>query len=425
MDPVTAGIILCIPRFFDAVSDLYIGNFSDNFRSRWGRRCPLIIAGATGCAILLPLFFMPPFRETMSNPWYSNGPFWFLAALGTMYYSVFYTLFAVPYTALGYELSDDYDEKTRILAWRMYLGLIGQMLVPWIYKLSVNENLFSNIQRGALITALCASAAILVLGIVPAACCRENRENSAMTEKVSFIRALIQSLKCKPFLFVFAGMILITSFFCATGSLNGFVCLYAVCCGNNELNATITGLSGTIISITGVLSLLLTGYVSRRLDKKWAFISGLGIVALSQLSYFITLTEKLPYLQLVTIFFHGIAMQGCWLMLDSMLADVCELETLQTGRHCEGIFSAVRSFGQKFSQGLMALISGWILKVSGFDAAIAQSDGLPESVLRSMKNLMILIPFTGCIIIMGIFVFYPITRKALLCGEECGSQHWM
>lgn len=118
-------------------------------------------------------------------------------------------------------------------------------------------------------------------------------------------------------------------------------------------------------------------------------------------------------------------MQGCWLMLDSMLADVCELETLQTGRHCEDIFSAVRSFGQKFSQGLMALISGWILKVSGFDAAIAQSDGLPESVLRSMKNLMILIPFTGCIIIMGIFVFYPITRKALLCGEECGSQHWM
>ncbi|MBQ9803543.1 MAG: MFS transporter, partial [Lentisphaeria bacterium] len=64
MDPVLAGMALAIPRVFDAITDPIIGNWSDNFRSRWGRRRPLIAVGVVGCAILLPLYWLPPMLET-------------------------------------------------------------------------------------------------------------------------------------------------------------------------------------------------------------------------------------------------------------------------------------------------------------------------------------------------------------------------
>ena len=148
MDPVMAGVALSIPRVFDAVTDPVIGNWSDNFRSRWGRRRPLIIIGAIGCALLLPLYWLRPMLEKLKNPWYCNIPFIYITVLGCLYAAV-YTLFVVPYTALGYELSDDYNERTRVLSWRMYFGLIGATATPLVYSLSVNKALFPNIQTGA------------------------------------------------------------------------------------------------------------------------------------------------------------------------------------------------------------------------------------------------------------------------------------
>ena len=409
MDPVLAGVVLCVPRVFDAISDLYVGIFSDNLRCRWGRRRPLIVIGTVGCAPLLPMFFLPPFSETIHNPWYSNGPFWFLSLVTTLYYAVFYTLFIVPYTALGYELGGEYDERTKVLAWRMYLGLAGQMMVPWVYKLSVNKTYFHNIQQGAIAVSLAAAAAILILGCMPAVFCKENPDNQKHPQ-ASFLVALKTSFSCIPFRYIIVGLLIITCFYCATSSLNGFVSLYVVCRGDNALNSHIVGWVGTITSITSVLSLLLTIHISRKIDKKNALIICLAIMGFAQLSSFITLTPKHPYWQLYTAFLTGISMQGCWLMFDSMLSDVCDIEELRVGRRSEGIFSSVRGFIQKLSGGAMVLFSGYLLKFSGFDAEIAQTQGLGEDVLGTMKFLSIIIPLVGTISCMILFLFYPVSR---------------
>ena len=97
-------------------------------------------------------------------------------------------------------------------------------------------------------------------------------------------------------------------------------------------------------------------------------------------------------------------------MLDSMLSDVCDVEEVRVGHRSEGMFSSVRGFIQKLSQGLMAIVSGIILKLSGFDATIAQTEGLSADVLFHMKFLAISIPFLGCILGIVAFYFYPITR---------------
>ena len=53
MNPFLVGLLLAIPRFIDALLDPLIGAWSDNTRSRWGRRKPFMLVGAIGAAGLL------------------------------------------------------------------------------------------------------------------------------------------------------------------------------------------------------------------------------------------------------------------------------------------------------------------------------------------------------------------------------------
>ena len=127
VDPVLLGWAVAIPRIFDAIIDPVIGNISDNTRTRWGRRRPYIFIGAILCALLLPVIWMSP---SHSN-W---GVFTWLLIFGFLYL-VAYSVFIVPYQALGFEMTTDYDERTRLLAWPNYIGLTMSFLLPWLPRM--------------------------------------------------------------------------------------------------------------------------------------------------------------------------------------------------------------------------------------------------------------------------------------------------
>ncbi|MBE6400041.1 MAG: MFS transporter [Lentisphaerae bacterium] len=410
MDPVLAGMALAIPRVFDAITDPIIGNWSDNFRSRWGRRRPLIAVGVVGCAILLPLYWLPPMLETVSNPWYCNIPFIYISLLGCLYAAV-YTLFVVPYTALGLELSDDYDERTKVLSWRMYFGLLGQTLSPLVYSLSVRESLFPNIRYGAVTMSIAAGIFILVLGMFPAIFCKENPRNS-QHEKINFFRAMKGILSNGPYLILVGGFFIVLSCCSVSSGISGLINLYYVCGGNQKLNGMLFNCIGVVNSVASIASLLLLTKISGRSGKRAGFITGMIIALAGQASYYLTFTPAYPFLQLISLGIFSLTLQGCWLMLDSMTSDVCDYEELRTGQRGEGIISSFRGFIQKASGALCALLGGVLLKVCGFNAELAQSAaGLPESVLFKMKFFYVSIPIAGFILGIILFCFYPLTKK--------------
>ncbi len=413
MSPVLAGVALAIPRIFDAVTDPLVGNWSDNFRSRWGRRRPLIVVGAAGCALLLPLYWLPPFLSTVKNAWYCNIPFIYVSVLGCLF-ALVYTLFVVPYTALGYELSDDYNERTKVLAWRMYFGLFGGSFVSFVYKFSVNKELFPNIQAGAITMSTFAAILILVLGMIPAIFCKENPRYS-VAEKIDLFSALKGILTNVPYLILISGFFIVLTCCAATGGISGLFNLYYICRGNAELNGNIVFWIGILYSAVSVLSLLFLGRLSKSLGKREGFIIGMVICMFGYGSYYFTLTPAHPYLQLISLAVYSLALQGCWLMLDSMSSDICDFEELRSGHRSEGIISSFRGFVQKASGALCALLSGVLLEISGFDAETAKSAaGLPEQVLANMKALYITIPLLGFLFCIILFSFYPLTRKRCL-----------
>ena len=62
--------------------------------------------------------------------------FWWFLVISILYYLA-YSVCSVPQTALGYELSTDYNERTRIMGWASIFGLLGGLGVSWLYKLTL------------------------------------------------------------------------------------------------------------------------------------------------------------------------------------------------------------------------------------------------------------------------------------------------
>jgi GPH family glycoside/pentoside/hexuronide:cation symporter len=403
MDPVKLGIALCIPRFLDALIDPLIGNLSDNTRTRWGRRRPYIFCGAILSAALLPLLWMPPFKS-------DNGMFWYFLVLASVY-ALAYTLFVVPYTALGYELTSDYDERTRVLAWRMYVGLIGSLSVPWLYKLCLLPAFGGDAVRGARWVSAGLALVIIATGILPVIACREPAE-AQRQRKVGFWEAMLQTSRNRPFMILLVSYVIIICGLFTSGALGLYINIYYVCGGDKSFAATIGGLAGTLMALTSYVSLPLITWISTHWGKRTAMIAGLAFAVVGIASLWFTMTPKMPYLQLVSSVVIGLGLQGCWLMVSSMVADVCDEDELRTGLRREGVYGAVTGFALKASLAVTALSGGIVLKMSGYDAVSAEKAGwVAMEVIRRLEAMFIGIQCAALLAAIVLFLFYPLTRQ--------------
>ena len=102
MDALIVGAILFLPRIWDAISDPLMGYLSDNTRTRWGRRRPYIFLGGILGSILLFMMMSPPLSLSQ------NGLSTYFLITSILFFTAF-TIFIVPYNALGFEMSIDYN----------------------------------------------------------------------------------------------------------------------------------------------------------------------------------------------------------------------------------------------------------------------------------------------------------------------------
>ena len=115
---IMAGVAALIALLFDAVSDTLMGDISDNWHSKWGRRHPFMIAAVIPFPLSIYMLFSPPAGLDV------QGLFLWLL-VWSIVVRLMLTMFNVPHNALGAELSDDYEERTKIVSYRTFLGHIG------------------------------------------------------------------------------------------------------------------------------------------------------------------------------------------------------------------------------------------------------------------------------------------------------------
>ena len=161
MNPVLVGLIGALPRLTDAITDPLMGYISDHTKSKWGRRRPYIFFGAIAAAVIFALLWQLPRDQS------ENFYFWFFL-IGSIIFYLAYTVFATPWVALGYELTPDYHERTRLMAVQNFMGQMAWLVAPWFLWFMQNDMLFEDMIEGAGWLAIIIGVFTVCVGILPA-----------------------------------------------------------------------------------------------------------------------------------------------------------------------------------------------------------------------------------------------------------------
>jgi GPH family glycoside/pentoside/hexuronide:cation symporter len=397
MDPALLGIGLAIPRVVGIIADTIVGPRSDNSHSTWGRRRPYILLGGLAGGCLLPLMWCSPSH----SQW---GMFAWVTAMVSIF-SIAYSVFTIPYNALGYELSTDYDERTRVLAWRGYFQLFGTFASAWFYWFCLRP-MFGNEVVGARWLSLIVGAIMIGGTLWTFAMCRERRLEHRQPA-IPIGQALKLTIKNRPFLLLQGGQQMLALGMGITGALGTYVHIYYVCSGSKQTASWLSGWGGSLTIFTSMAAISFGVWLSRRLGKREACLTAIGIVLSSICLLPFLLTPKHPSLSVVAWLIAALGMPCCSLMFSSMIADVCDEDELATNMRREGAYSAVNSVANRVMQIGLVLVGGFLPRLVGY---VSPSAPLTPELLERMKWLLIGVQFVAVSAAAAILWLFPISR---------------
>ncbi|MEM1151548.1 MAG: MFS transporter [Pseudomonadota bacterium] len=418
LSAVLVAAALWIALLFDAVSDPAVGYWSDNLRSKFGRRHPLMYAAMVPVAIGYFFVWNPPGELT------GLGLFAWLLTL-TIFVRVMYTLFEVPSHALAAELTQDYDARTSLMSFRYFFAWIGGLSVQLVLfglLLQPSENDPSGFfhlpgwHTYGLVGATCIFIAIAITSL-------------GTHRHIPHLMAPPAPRKLTPFKVMgeiwetvsnpsFRALFIATLFgLLATGVsatlnqyINGFFWGFS--------NKQIFGLTLAVFLSTA-LALGLAPLAGKAFGKKRAAI-GIGLLAftIAPAPVFARLLGLLPengtdalYWIILSITIFDLALIIAYQMLAaSMVADIVEENELATGRRSEGIYFAGISFMRKLAQGVGVLTASAILAVASITPGMRPAEASEQAVATLGLGYAVMLLGLWMMMLFSVS-FYRISRE--------------
>jgi GPH family glycoside/pentoside/hexuronide:cation symporter len=413
MNPALVGTLQAIPRFTDAFTDPVMGFISDNTRSKFGRRRPYIFLGAIGVGLTFALMWqLPQGKPEM---------FYFGVFLtGSIIFYLFYTIFATPWVALGYELTEDYHERTRVQGVTNFMGQIAWIILPWFYAFMENDRIFTDSVQGARTLAIIIGVLVIVLGIMPAIFTKERyvivdgekRKESLWKglgrNITTFFSGLVTTLKNKEFLKLATGTFFMFNSMMLVGSFSSYIIIFYVSGGDNDLGARYIGLYGTINTISTFLAITFVTWLSTKLGKRRTFMLATASTLIGSLLKWFSYDPMAPWKVLLPAPLIAIGMGGLFTLMSSMMADVCDVDELQTGKRREGMYSSIYWWTVKLGMSLAFALSGFLLNKTGFHVDLGGAQA--STTFLEMRTYDVLIPAVSAAIAILMVKFYKITE---------------
>ena len=369
------GLAIMCALLLDALIDPAIGSLSDRTRSRWGRRHPWMYASAIPIVLGWLLLWNPPHLG-------SGAMLIWVFAMSVIVRAAV-SAYEVPSQALSPELSGDYDERTRIMAYRYLFGWaggLGMLMISYGWFLAPEPGQSSGLlnRDGYVGFAICGAVAMLVAILVSALGTHDQiprlqKATVAETSVGAHFRELLETVRNRAFVILMgAGL----CYYSAQGIS------FAL---SNYLYTHVWGFRGGDFQWLGLILLLGAGgafviapRLGRRFGKPRAAMAFMAAAALLlSLPYFLRIAGLFPpvgspaMLPLLLAIFTVNAICGIssTILGASMMADVVEHSEVATGRRSEGVFFAGGFFIQKCTTGLGILIAGQIVSLTGFPEA--------------------------------------------------------
>jgi Na+/melibiose symporter-like transporter len=379
------GVIFAAIRLVDVFIDPAIGYLSDQLRTRFGRRRPMILLGTPFMALGIWMVYAP---HAGVGPVYLTG--WLLL----MYFG--YSLILVPHLSWGSELSAEYHERSRIYGWVQILTVAGMMtvlLVPAVMSIK-GFSVPSQVEAMGVLSIVSLIAGVAAcLAVVPeTATVRASRAPLFATLRfvlghpamwrlmlVDFLESLNQGSRGAVFLYFAAYALLMPRY--GTIFLVGYF------------------LSGVIFAPAWIA-------LSRRIGKHKALnVAYVYGILVGPTLFFIPPGNFLAAFVIITISGAGYAAPA--LFIRAMMADVADADTFQNKAERAGLMYSFLSLTSKVGLAMAVLIALKVLSVMGFDPKHAN----PPDVIANIRILYILAPVGFAISTLGLMLGYPLTEE--------------
>ena len=407
-----AGTAILIAMIFDAISDPVVGVWSDNTHSRWGRRHPFMYASAFPVAFVYFVLWNPPEL--------TDFYLFVYLTIASILVRFFITLYEIPSTGIVAELTDDYDERTRLLSLRYMMGWYGGLtmallmwgvfMVAWGQGDETTFRVYGSVGALAMLLAIMGSS-IGLHGYIPYLKSNPRRDSFSLGQLLTDLKVTLSNRNFASLFF--AGLFAAIAGGVST-NFNAYINLHFWEFTPEQVRWIILVLFGS-----AALAAVLAPRVTARFDKKKSAmgIYATGIVfgaapVLLRLAGWFPDNDS-PYLYPIMV---------CHAMLDvtlivmfgivqsSMLADIVEHSEITTGRREEGLFFAARTFAAKATSGVGAFFAGIALQIIEFPTDAAPGEVDPDIIwnLGFIYGPSLMIFY---LMALAAISFYQITRS--------------
>ncbi len=419
MDPKLVGWLGALPRLTDAFTDPIMGYVSDNTRSRWGRRRPYIFCGAIITAILFALLWRLP-------PGHSETFYFVYFLVGSILFFMAYTVFATPWVALGYELTPDYNERTRLMGTQNFIGQLAFTVSPWFLlimnsgKFFVDEAGEPDQVAGAFGLAVVIGIVVIALGLIPAIFLRERMATVATAEldarprpgfaksMSAFFKGFAITIKSRPFQKLCATAFLVFNGFMLVASFQFYVIIYYVMGGDEVAGAKWAGLAGTIGAVANFAIVAGMAWLGTRIGKRRALLLSIAVSMVGFALKWVCYNPDAPWMVVLPAPLISFGLGGLFTLVPSMIADVVDVDELETHERREGMYGSIFWWMVKLGLSAALALSGYVLNATGFDVDLGPDQ--TSSTLLLMRVADIFIPLVTSAIALWAVASFPITE---------------
>jgi len=393
LDARLVGLALTTALVLDAIFDPVVGYWSDNFRSRWGRRHLFMYASAIPITISYLLLWSPPLG------WDQTALFWYILILAILT-RFFLTFFETPSAALAPELSRDYDERSTLLSFRTFFGWTGGnamtvmmffILFPAFATAADPSGQFNPeaymvygwIAAGLIFASILVSS-LGTHGYIGRLTQPPQRPRITLP---AVFREMFETLSNRSFLSIFIAAMFANVAVGLGSALSVYFSTYFW--GFTPLQI---GFITLAVFLSALIGAALAPILTRSLGKKrGAIVIGIAALIISPsvilLRLFGVLSDGSDSFTFWAVLIQGqlyVASVVCFqVLMASMIADLVEQSELKTGRRSEGVFFAANTFIQKMTTGVGVMAATLVLALAHFPAG-ADPSQVPESVLQSL-----------------------------------------
>ncbi|MBR0373501.1 MAG: MFS transporter [Mogibacterium sp.] len=412
--PAVAGVISALAVLWDAITDPIIGNWSDRTRNPRGRRRPFIMSGAILFGVSISLLFV-----NVNLPGGLKIAYYIVV---NMFYWLALTICVIPHISLGSELSEDFDERTRLRSFAVALMGIGTLiavgtpllLVEAFTNITGSSNAgwaMSGVIYGVLTMVVYEVSCWLLRGKEPANPNLQEKlpgnaaavtsDGSDAAEKGLFFRNARKAFRNKSL----RQLIWITFFVNVTVTLASGLAVYLLTFtyGFNEGETSIVyALQGVlVIACAGVV-----GVVAKKLGKRPVMIAGLAIYAVS---YVLIILLPISWGTIIVhVILFAIGNAGYWTMVYAMSYDTAIVEQLRSGERPDGLYTSLIGLFMKFGNAAGSLVVGVGLQIVGF---VESSEVQSAAAVAGIRWLYGLSPTLFLVPAVLFAVIYPLTRE--------------